>query len=82
MSIHSLNMIENTVFLNSYIYSNEMLFFTIILIHLIEKLKLHNILTYVLLSMCNVSYHFEDNRVLHDILKRLYTFPRWTVSKV
>jgi hypothetical protein len=44
--------------------------------------KLHNSLVYVLLSMCNVSYHFEDHRVLHDNLKRLYTFPRWTVSKV
>jgi hypothetical protein len=44
--------------------------------------KLHNILIYVLLSICNFSYHFEDNRVLNDILKRLYTFPRWMVSKV
>jgi hypothetical protein len=32
--------------------------------------------------MCTVSYHFEDNRVLNDILKRLYKFPRWIVSKV
>jgi hypothetical protein len=24
------------------------------------------------LSICNVSYHFEDNRVINDILKRLY----------
>jgi hypothetical protein len=30
---------------------------------------------YILLSICNMSYHFEDNRVLNDILKRLYTFP-------
>jgi len=39
-------------------------------------------LIYVLPSIGNVSYHFEDNRVLNDILKRLYTFPRWMVSKV
>jgi hypothetical protein len=38
--------------------------------------KLHNILIYVLLSIGNISCHFEDNRVLNDILKRLYTFPR------
>jgi hypothetical protein len=28
----------------------------------------------VLLLFCNVSCHFEDNRVDSDILKRLYTF--------
>jgi hypothetical protein len=38
--------------------------------------KLHNILIYVLLSIWCVSYHFEDNRILSDILKYLYTFPR------
>jgi hypothetical protein len=38
--------------------------------------KLHNILLYVLLLMCTVSYHYEDNRIINDILKRLYTFPR------
>jgi len=43
---------------------------------------LHNNLIYVLLLICNDSYHFEDNRVVSDILKRLYTFPRWMVSKV
>jgi hypothetical protein len=30
---------------------------------------------YILLSIYNVSYHFEDNRVINDILKRLYSFP-------
>jgi hypothetical protein len=30
--------------------------------------NLHNILIYVLLSIGNISYHFEDNRVLNDIL--------------
>ena len=38
--------------------------------------KLHNILIYVLLSIWCLSYHFEDNRILSDILKCLYTFPR------
>ena len=32
--------------------------------------------------MCNVSYHFEDNRIVSDIVKRIYTFPRRMVSKV
>jgi hypothetical protein len=44
--------------------------------------KLHNILIYVLLSIWCVSYHFEDNRILSDILKCLCIFPRWMVSKV
>jgi hypothetical protein len=39
-------------------------------------------LIYVLLLICKVSYHFEDNRVVSDILKRRYTFPRRMVSKV
>jgi hypothetical protein len=34
------------------------------------------------ITMCNVSYHFEDNRVIDDIIKRFYTFPWWMVCKV
>ena len=36
----------------------------------------------VLLLFCYVSYHFEDNRVDSDMLKRLYTFHRRMESKV
>ena len=42
-----MNMIENTVFLNSYIYSNGMLFLTIILIHLIETTQNYTIFWYM-----------------------------------
>ena len=42
-----MNMIENTVFLNSYIYSNGMLFLTIILIHLIETTQNSTIIWYM-----------------------------------
>jgi hypothetical protein len=44
--------------------------------------QLHNLFIFVLLLISNVSSHFEDNRVLNDILKRLYTFRRRMVSKV
>ena len=30
----------------------------------------------VLLLICNISYHFEDKRIINDILKRLYSFER------
>jgi hypothetical protein len=43
---------------------------------------MHNILIYVLLLISNISYHFEDNRVVSDIWKRLYTFPQGMGSKV
>jgi hypothetical protein len=33
-------------------------------------------------KMCNMSYHSKDNRVINDVFKRLYTFPRWMVCKV
>jgi hypothetical protein len=48
--------------------------------HLCEIPKLHKNpyreSNYLLQLICNVSYHFEDNRVLKDFLKRLYTIPR------
>ena len=33
------------------------------------------------LSICNVSYHFEDNRVINDILKRfIHSHDEWSES--
>jgi hypothetical protein len=33
------------------------------------------------LSICNVSYHFEDNRVINDILKRfIHSHDEWFES--